>query len=61
MYSEKKCNDHVYIQILIHHISNLIIMSKFFELFQNLRDINLLEECVNVSCCVELISDVSKI
>ena len=34
MYSEKRFNNHVCVHILINHISNLIIKSKFFEIFR---------------------------
>ena len=45
MYNENIFNDHVYVQILIYHISNLIIKSRFFGVFCDFRDINLSEKC----------------
>ena len=57
----KRFNDHAYVQILINHISNLIIKSKFFVVFRDFRGINLPKKYVNVVCCIEFISDMSKI
>ena len=58
---KKKGNDHKYVQILMYHISNLMLKSKFFKVFPDFQGINLSEKCVNVSCCIELISDISQI
>ena len=46
--------EQLYVQILINHISDLIIKSEFFEVFRDFRGINFSEKCVNVSCCMEL-------
>ena len=50
----------VYVQILIYHNLNLIIKSKFLEVFCDFWEINLSEKRVNV-ICIEFISDMSKI
>ena len=63
MYRDKReciLKNNVCVQILIYHTSNLIIKSKFFEVVRDFRDINLSEKCVKASCCIELISDMSK-
>ena len=54
-------NNEVYVRILINHISDLIIKSKFFEVFRDFRGIDLSKKCVNASCSKALISHMSKI
>ena len=45
-------------QILINHTSDLIIQ---FEVFRDIRGIDFSKKCMDVSCCVELVSDISTI
>ena len=64
MYRDKReyiLKNHVYVQILIYNFSNFIKEYIFFQVIGNISEINLSEKCVNVSCCIELISDMSKI
>ena len=53
--------NHVYVTILIYQISNFIKEFNFLEILGDFRDISLSEKWVNVSCCIELISEISKI
>ena len=52
---------HVYIQILLDVILNFIKHFNFLEVFGDFHGINLSEKCVNVSCCIVLVSNMSKI
>ena len=56
----KKIYNQLYLQSLINHTSDLIMKSKFFEVFRSFRGIDLLKKCMDISC-VELISDMGKI
>ena len=41
------------VQIIINHISDLVIKSMFFEIFHDSRGINLSKKkCMIVSCCI---------
>ena len=53
----------IHVQILINHKSDFIdiVKSKFFEIFSELRDIDLSKKRMGVRCCIDLISDMSKI
>ena len=51
---------HMFEQIL-NHTSDLITTSKSFEIFRDFQCIDFSKKCMNVSCCIELISDRSKI
>ena len=50
----------VYLQILFDNL-NFIEQFDFLEIFCYFGGINLSEKCVNVSCCVVLVSNMSKI
>ena len=52
---------HVYVHILLDVILNFIKQYNFLEVFGDFDGIILSEKCVNVSCCIELVSNVSKI
>ena len=52
---------HVYVQILLDVILNFIKQFNFLEVFGDFDGINLSEKCVNVSCCIVLVSSMSKI
>ena len=52
---------HVYLQILFDVILNFIEQFNFLEEFDDFDGINLSEKCVNVSCCIVLVSNMSKI
>ena len=52
---------HVYIQILLVVILNFIKQFDFLEEFDDFDGIDLSEKCVNVSCCIALVSNVSRI
>ena len=51
----------VYVQIMFDMILNFIKQFNFFEIFDDFDGIDLSEKCVNVSCCIGLVSNVSKI
>ena len=51
----------VYVQILLDVILNFIKQFNFLEVFGDFDGINLSEKCVNVSCCIVLVSIMSKI
>ena len=51
----------VYLQILFDVNLNFIEQFDFHEEFDDFGGINLSEKCVNVSCCVILVSNMSKI
>ena len=57
MYIGKSC----LIENLSGHNLNFIVESQLLEVFSNLQGINLSERSVDISCCIELISDMSKI
>ena len=51
----------VYLQILFDVNLNFIEQFDFLEIFCYFGGINLSEKCVNVSCCIVLVSNISKI
>ena len=51
----------VYLQILFDVNLNFIEQIDFFEEFDDFGGINLSKKCVNVSCCIVLVSNISKI
>ena len=51
----------VNVQILFDVNLNFIEQFNFLEIFVDFDGINLSEKCVNVSCCIVLVSNVSKI
>ena len=51
----------VYEQILLDVILHFIEQFNFLEIFSDFGGINLSEKCVNVSFCIVLVSNVSKI
>ena len=46
----------MYVQALINHNSDPIVKSEFFEVFRDFRGIDLSKKCMDVSCCIELVS-----
>ena len=52
---------HVYVQVLLDVILNFIKQFNFLEEFIDFDGVNLSEKCVNVSCCIVLVSNMSKI
>ena len=48
---------HVIVQILLDFILNFIEQFNFLEIFGDFDRINLSEKCVNVSCCIVLVSN----
>ena len=52
---------HVIVQILLDVILNFIKQFNFLEIFGDFDGINLSEKCVNVSCCIVLVSNMSKL
>ena len=52
---------HVDVQILFDVNLNFIEQFNFLEIFDDFDGIILSEKCVNVSCCVVLVSNISKI
>ena len=52
---------HVYVHILLDVILNFIKQFNFLEVFDDFDGINLAEKCVNISCCIVLVSNMSKI
>ena len=51
----------VYLQILFDVNLNFIEQFDFLEEFDDFGGINLSEKCVNVSCCIVLVSNISKV
>ena len=51
----------VYVQILFDVVLNFIKQFNFLEIFGDFDGINLSEKRVNVSCCIVLVPNVSKI
>ena len=51
----------VYLQILFDVNLNFIEQFDFLEIFCYFGGINLSEKCVNVSCCIVLVSNISNI
>ena len=51
----------VFVQILFDVNLNFIEQFNFLEIFCDVDGINLSEKCVNVSCCIVLVSNMSKI
>ena len=52
---------HVYLQILLVVILNFIKQFDFLEEFDDFDEIDLSKKCVNVNCCILLVSNVSTI
>ena len=64
MYKHKRASlleNLVYVQIPVYHSLNFVVNSNFFEVFSDPRGTNLSEKCADIKCCIELISDMSKI
>ena len=51
----------VFVQILFDVNLNFIAQFNFLEIFCDVDGINLSEKCVNVSCCIVFVSNMSKI
>ena len=51
----------VFVQILFDVKLNFIEQFNFLEIFCDVDGINLSKKCVNVSCCIVLVSTMSKI
>ena len=51
----------VYLQIMFDVNLNFIEQFDFLEEFNDFGGINLSEKCVNVSCCIVLVSNISKV
>ena len=45
----------------MYHSLYLVVQTQLLEVFCDFREINLSEKDVDISCCIELISDMSKI